>query len=259
MLLLKASNTVLKAWLMGVLRAATVSIVLLFAFWAFPAFGQTPSPDLSSGGLAPPPAIESQKTTEQPPPGTTGTEQDLSKAEQEDSGRGLEFVWLAGEVGIGHFGLNAFKNGDLVESSAETQQSGLVVGAGAGVRVIFLTLGARFRYAPLPDFTLWTLGLEAGLRIPLGALEPYFTLGAGYATIQPDEAEFDMKGVNARLGAGLDYYLTNMFSIGANLTGDALFLSRSRVPGAPSDSVYASDGSGIAGGVTFTAVMGLHF
>ena len=127
------------------------------------------------------------------------------------------------------------------------------------MRVIFLTFGARFRYAPLPDLTLWTLGVEAGLRIPLGALEPYFTLGVGYASIKPDEAEFDMTGVNARLGAGLDYYLTNMFSIGANLTGDALFLSRSRVAGAPSDSVYADDGSGIAGGVTFTAVMGLHF
>ncbi|HVR21366.1 MAG TPA: hypothetical protein VMS65_16750, partial [Polyangiaceae bacterium] len=88
---------------MGVLRAARVSFVSFSAFWAFPAFGQTPSPDLSSGGLAPPPAIESQKTSEQPPPGTTGTtgtEQDLSKAEQADSGRGLEFVWLAGEVGL---------------------------------------------------------------------------------------------------------------------------------------------------------------
>jgi hypothetical protein len=244
---------------MGVLRAARVSFVSFSAFWAFPAFGQTPSPDLSSGGLAPPPAIESQKTSEQAPPGTTGTEQDLSKAEQADSGRGLEFVWLAGEVGLGHFGLNAFKNGDLVEPTAETQQTGLVAGAGVGVRVIFLTFGARFRYAPLPDFTLWTLGVEAGLHVPLGALEPYFTLGAGYARIQPDETEFDMQGVNARLGAGLDFYLTNMFSIGANLTGDALFLTRKRVEGAPSDSVYADDGSGIAGGVTFTAVMGLHF
>ncbi|HVR19709.1 MAG TPA: hypothetical protein VMS65_08435, partial [Polyangiaceae bacterium] len=148
---------------------------------------------------------------------------------------------------------------DLVEPTAETQQTGLVAGAGLGVRIIFLTFGARFRYAPLPDLTLWTLGLEAGLHVPLGALEPYFTLGAGYARIQPDETDFDMQGVNARLGAGLDFYLTNMFSIGANLTGDALFLSRKKVAGAPSDSVYADDGSGIAGGVTFTAVMGLHF
>jgi hypothetical protein len=244
---------------MRVFRAATVSSAWLVVFWTCPAFGQTPSPDLSSGGLAPPPAIEGEKAKEQAQPGATGTEQDLSKAEQEDSGRGLEFVWVAGEVGLGHFGLNAFKNGELVESTAETQQTGLVAGAGLGVRVIFLTVGARFRYAPLPDFTLWTLGLEAGLRIPLGALEPYFTLGAGYANMKPDDAEFVMKGVNARLGAGLDFYLTNMFSIGANLTGDALFLSRSRVAGAPSDSVYADDGSGIAGGVTFTAVMGLHF
>jgi hypothetical protein len=60
----------------------------------------------------------------------------------------------------------------------------------------------------------------------------------------------------------VDYYLTNMFSVGANLTGDILFLSRPKVDGAPTSgegSVYAADGAGIGAGVTLTAVMGLHF
>jgi hypothetical protein len=243
--------------------AAVVSSAGMVALWGVPAFGQAPATDLSSGGLAPPPAVESQKSAEAPQPAASGTEQELSRAEQEDSGRGLEFVWLAGEVGVGHFGLEAFKDGDLVDAeTAETTQTGLVAGAGLGVRVIYLTLGARFRYAPFPDWTLWTLGAEGGLHVPIGALEPYVTLGVGYASITPSDGDLNMKGIDARLGAGVDYYFTNMFSVGANLTGDVLFLSRAKVAGAPSTgpgSVYAEDGSGIAGGVTLTAVMGLHF
>jgi hypothetical protein len=229
--------------------------------WVAPALAQTTSPDLSSGGLAPPPAVESQKTTETPPPAAGGTEKELAEAEQEDSGRGLEFVWLGGEFGIGHFGLGTFDENGLVDTGAvETKQTGLVAGAGLGVRLVFITLGARFRYAPLPDWTLWTLGAEGGLHVPLGALEPYFTLGLGYASISPEQGAFDAKGFDGRLGIGLDYYLTNMFSLGANLTGDVLVLSRSRVSGtAEGGSVYASDGSSVGGGVTLTMVMGLHF
>jgi hypothetical protein len=221
---------------------------------------QTPAPDLSSGGLAPPPPVESQKPAEQPPAGSGTTEGDLSRSEKEDSGRGLEFFWLNGEVGVGHFGLGTYDPGDLVDSNVETKQTGLVAGAGLGVRLVFLTLGARFRYAPFKDWTLWTLGAEGGLHVPLGALEPYFTLGLGYASIKPTEGELDIMGFDGRLGAGIDYYLTNMFSVGANLTGDVLFLSRGKVDAAAgSGSVYAQDGSSIGGGVTLTAVAGLHF
>ncbi|HEX6277999.1 MAG TPA: hypothetical protein VFZ53_33375 [Polyangiaceae bacterium] len=240
-------------------KAVVASSAGLSALWAAPAFGQQPGTDLSSGGLAPPPAVESQTAAEKPQPAATGTEQDLSRAEREDSGRGLEFVWLAGEVGVGHFGLEAFKKGDLVVETDERTQTGLVAGAGLGVRLIYFTLGARFRYAPLPDWALWTLGAEGGVHVPLGALEPYFTLGVGYVSIASKEGELTMNGIDTRLGAGVDYYFTNMFSVGANLTGDLMFLSRGEVADAPSGSVYAEDGSGIGGGLTLTAVMGLHF
>jgi hypothetical protein len=233
------------------------------AAFARPVAAQAPSPDLSSGGLLPPPAVESQKSAEQPQPAATGTEQDLSLAEQEDSGRGLEFVWIVGEVGGGHFGLGTFDGGDLVDRSAvDMKQTGLVAGAGLGLRIVYLTFGARFRYAPFSKWTLWTLGAEGGLHVPMGALEPYFTLGVGYASISPDGGGFDVMGVDTRLGAGIDYYLTNMFSVGANLTGDMLFLSRSKVSGAPATgpgAVYSKDGSSVGGGVALTAVMGLHF
>ena len=154
-----------------------------------------------------------------------------------------------------------------------TTQTGPLFGAGLGVRLIFITLGGRFRLANFEDFQLWTLDAEVGLRIPLGALEPYFTFAGGYATLGSfdalDGVDVSVKGLNLRGGFGLDYYVANTFSIGANVSGDLMFLSRGGVDdldadaGAPGgdtrSEIYARDGSGIGGGVTLTAVAGLHF
>jgi hypothetical protein len=169
-------------------------------------------------------------------------------------------VWLAGEAGIGHFGLGALSEGELALARADGQ-TGLVVGAGAGIRIIYFTVGARFRYAPLPDVNLWTLGAEGGLHVPLGSLEPYFTVGLGYVNVKAAEGEFDAQGFDGRLGAGVDYYLTNMFSVGANLTGDILVLSGPKLPAFAADGSPepSENGSSIGAGVTLTAVMGLHF
>jgi hypothetical protein len=145
-----------------------------------------------------------------------------------------------------------------------TKQTGLVVGAGAGLRLVFLTLGARFRYAPLPDAKLWTLAAEAGLHAPLGALEPYGTLALGYVSLGSlagnDSAR--LHGFDARLGGGLDYYLTNMFSIGANVGVELMALSRKADAcgtGSASSALYCADGSSVGGAVTASAVAGLHF
>jgi hypothetical protein len=79
----------------------------------------------------------------------------------------------------------------------------------------------------------------------------------------------DATGLDLRASAGLDVYLTDTFSVGANLAGDVLFLSRSAadpnklaIPPAqqsPASAVYSSDGSGIGMGGTLTAVIGFHF
>jgi outer membrane protein W len=115
------------------------------------------------------------------------------------------------------------------------------------------------------------LGLEGGFHIPIGKLEPYITVGAGYASLgsfsssAPASSQADIKGFNARVGAGLDYYLSNTFSLGANLSGDVLFLSRSKVADAAASTsgdeaaIYAKDESSIGAGATLTAVVGLHF
>jgi hypothetical protein len=202
------------------------------------------------------------------PEAQASPEKELERADREDSGRGLEWVWVNAEIGGEHLGLQTLKANALVDPSVvKTTQTGLVYGAGLGVRLLVFTAGVRFRLGSFSDWQLWTLGAEGGLRIPLGSLEPYFTVGAGYASLgsfstsAPAASKADAKGFNARLGAGIDYYLSSTFSLGANLSGDLLFLSRSGKASASGEeaAVYGKDGSSIGAGATLTAVVGLHF
>ena len=244
--------------------------------------------DLNAGGLRPPPSVQSDPFA--PPSGETAA--DLEHSDEEDSGRGLEFLWLNGEIGLQHLGLQTFSSKDLLDTKVvSSTQTGLVYGAGAGIRLLFLTLGGRFRLGNFSDYQVWTLNAEAGFRIPIGSIEPYITLGGGYASLGAfdsknvgaglNSAGVDVTGYNVRGGGGLDIYLGNVVSVGASVTGDILFLSRPGVdptklaattgtvqPGqmgtaaqgqALASEVYAADGSSIGGGATFTAVLGLHF
>lgn len=225
--------------------------------------------NLEAGGLRPPEAVDSTPSAD---PAASTPESELARADQEDAGRGLEWVWMNLEVGGQHLGLQTLKSNDLVDPSiVKTTQTGLVYGVGAGVRLLVFTLGARFRLSPMSEFRLWTLDAEGGLRIPIGKLEPYFTVGAGYAAIgsfsadAPASSKADVSGVSARLGGGVDYYLSNTFSVGASFTGDFLFLSRKAVSGASTSTsgdeatIYSKDGSSIGMGTSLTAVVGLHF
>jgi hypothetical protein len=222
-------------------------------------------PPMQAGGLSPPPSTSSS-------PESMETERQLSEAESEDSGRGLEFFFINAEFGVEHLGLQAFKANDLVDAEVvETSQTGLTYGAGLGVRLLFLTIGARFRLSDFSAWQVWTLNGEVGYRIPLGDLEPYFYLGGGFASLGAFEAsdvgggaradDVDVSGFDIRAGGGLDYYLTPVFSIGASVSGELLALSRSRLSGqaAPSAGVYTADGSSLGFGFTGTAVLGLHF
>lgn len=243
-----------------------------------PGYGQSGGSNLSSGGLAPPTGSAPSGA------GEARTEQELERAEREDSGRGLEFFYINAEVGGEHLGLQTFKANNLVDAGVvETSQTGLVVGAGLGLRLVFITLGPRFRIGMFDQWQLWTLNGELGIRIPLGDVEPYFTFGGGYASVGAFDSgnlggalnsdDVDITGYNIRGGFGIDLYLSSAFSIGANLTGEMLILTRpgvdpSKLQGSASGGttsaqaaaeVYAADGSSIGAGVTLTGVAGLHF
>jgi hypothetical protein len=237
------------------------------------ASAQQPAPtqsNLDAGGLRPPEAIDS---AEQAPPGAPAEtpEQELERADKEDAGRGLEWVWLNAEVGGQHLGLHTLKAKDLVDGELiKPSQTGLSYGGGVGLRILNYTAGVRFRMGTFSEWSLWTLDAEGQFRIPIGRLEPYATVGAGYASLgslatgSSIASKAKIRGFNARIGVGLDYYLSNTFSLGGNLSGDLLVLSRSAVDGAaessePSEQLYAEDGSGIGAGATLTLVVGLHF
>jgi hypothetical protein len=247
---------------------------LLCGVWAL--FGLTASAwagdapvgsDLQAGGLKPPEAVPSDASTA--PSNQTETQLDL--ADKEDSGRGLEFVWLNAEVGPEYLGLQTLRSKGLVDpSQIHSKDAGIMYGAGLGMRLLVFTFGARFRFGNFPDWELWTLNAEAGMHIPIGRIEPYVTLGGGYASLGAwNKAKVgpDMKqahGFDARAGVGVDFYLTNTFSVGGNFTADMLILSRSRstavVPVNTQVSTLAgTDGSGIGLGGTLSAVLGLHF
>lgn len=244
-------------------------------------YGNNSPSGLQAGGLAPPGVGSSTNSTSYDP-NAAATQQTLQEADAKDSGRGLEFVWLNAEVGYQIVGLQTFSKNNLVDAGfTKTQQQGLALGVGAGLRLIFLTVGPRFRIGTFDAWQLWTADLEVGLHLPLGRVEPYFTGGFGYASIGAFDASkttIDLKGAgvnihgwNARLGFGLDVYVTNVVTIGANVTGDALFLKRVKtdtppqIPGATQqqqndvNTLYKNDGTSIGAGATITGVVGLHF
>lgn len=240
-----------------------------------PATPTPPGQGLEAGGLAPPQAVDERPS--EPQNGQDATLQNLERADEEDTGRGLEFIWLNLEAGYGFVGLENLKSSDLVDGSVvRKNQSGPVFGGALGVRLFVLTFGARFRYSDLDEWRLWTLEGEAGLRVPLGMLEVYGMVGAGYASVDSfsendfgsalNDAGIGIRGVGARVAGGVDVYLSDTFSLGANLGGDFLFLSRKAMKDADAsmapattEGIYAKSGSGIGSGFTATAVVGIHY
>lgn len=237
-----------------------------------------PASTLSAGGLTPPPAVETAPApgtapapnTQPGAPTSAATEAELDRADREDSGRGLEFVWLNAEAGVMHVGLDTFHQRNLLDPvNVKTNETGFVTGAGAGLRLVFITVVARFRYALMPDYNLWSLGLEGGIHAPFGNLEPYGAVDVGYVALGGfrDNLGASINGFDARLGGGLDYFLAPMFSIGVNLSAELLLLHRSESAtftpvgvcptGPPVD--YCRSGSSIGGALSATAVAGLHF
>lgn len=224
---------------------------------------------LEAGGLRPP-------TSSMPTPARAESEtlEQLERAEREDAGRGLEFFWIDVEGGYEYASLQAFRSDALLGAGGvDDKGSGLALGVGAGVRVVFLTLGGRARLLRASAWDLWTLDAEVGLHLPLGAIEPSFTFAAGYAWLGSPSAEgapgfdagaVDVSGLDARLGANIDYYVNPLLSFGARASFEALALWRAgaeqpaAVPAATADT-YARDGEGIGFGVTLGATAGLHF
>ncbi len=245
---------------------------------------QTPPPatdpygrPMQAGGLAPPPPMGDPNATQ----GQNGVANDIDQGHEEDSGRGLTWVWLEAEGGYSHVGLSTFEvnENDLTAGLVESSADGPMIGAGLGLRLVFVTLGARARVGFYSPWELFTVGGELGFRIPLGDFEPHFALGGGYAglgsvqsAVEGADGAVDIAGFYARAGGGLDYFVTPTFSVGANVSWELLGLTRpgldtaaigriqsgSNAANAEAD-VLAAEGSGYGSSLGISAVLGLHF
>ncbi len=176
-----------------------------------------------------------------------------------------EILFLTPEMGAEYVGMETLHlTHELLPSGAHTADIGPVVGVAGGVRLLFVTLGPRFRFGHFRDWDLWTLDAEVGFKVPLGALEPYFEVGAGYAKVGSlQDSRVRVQGYDLRLNFGLDYYFNKSFSIGGAATAEMLGMTRpgvdlNQATGSVSQDVYKLDGSSVGLAVMASAVVGVH-
>jgi hypothetical protein len=166
-----------------------------------------------------------------------------------------------------------------------TSGIGPTVRAGAGLRLGFLTLGARGRVASFEDsstvgsWQIWTLDGEVGLRVPLYRLEPHVVFAAGYSSfggfdtaVQGLSDGLDVHGVDARLTGGLDYWITHTISLGVDASGELFAIARPGVSvrdlataqqvgtlNQAKARILQGSGSSFGDAVSLTGGLGVHF
>lgn len=195
--------------------------------------------------IAPPPPMSTPPGQGQPQ-GTPTLEQQqeqethrkLDEAEQKDSGRGFELFWLDAHIGGSYINMAQFSSETLqIENSSA---GGPAFSAGGGLRFLMFVLGARLRHNALSSFNMWQINGELGLKIPISSFDILFGLHGGYSFVgrlgdagvatnsnTPTAADaVSIRGWNAGLDVGFDYYVSPMFSVGAGILGDFLFLNR---------------------------------
>lgn len=193
---------------------------------------------------------------------------ELEEADRRDSGRGLEFAWLVGDLGLGVVDAAGLDRGQLLAPGDASSGVGLGYGGGLGVRILYFTLGARIAGASAGDLSTLGGGGELGMKLPLGNLEPLLLLDVGYVSVSGLAKQAapgglaDVSGLGLNLGLGADYYLSDHFSLGMSARLGLLFLGRpAQDPDAFSgtmDPVYATGGSGTGTNLALTARIGFH-
>jgi len=200
---------------------------------------------------APPPAIAPPPPMDPGTPGSpsgdpnapgapeAGTTAKLDEAEQKDSGRGLELVWIDSYLGGSYIDMRQFSSDKLQIENASS--GGPMFALGAGIRLVVLVLGVRAKYNALSAFNMWQLNGEVGFKIPIDKVDILFGVHGGYSFVgslgdgtvaagnsaTPTNADaVKVRGWNAGLDLALDYYVSPTFSVGVGAFVDGLFLSR---------------------------------
>jgi hypothetical protein len=218
-----------------------------------------PSPPAMTPAYAPPPARANE--------------------EAEDSGLGLEWVWINADVGGAFVNMQSFSQSNL--ALTKTEGGGPAFGVGAGMRLLFLTLGVRVRDLLLSSIgSLWELSLEGALHTRIWHIDPYFGVRGGYnfvGSLSSDSVQVaggsappdvSIHGFNIGPMVGIDVYLAKIVSIGGDVDAQFLFLQRpaptlpaalqGQVP-AQYQTLYGQSGSSVGFGVTAAAHLGILF
>lgn len=214
-------------------------------------------------------------------PGAAGAQQappDVPPEESEDSGLGLEWVYLNADAGFAYTDLASFSQTSL--GLAKTAASGPTFGVGAGARLLFFSVGVRARDLILNFGNLWEIGGEAAFHIRVSSVDAYFGARGGYnfvGTLDSSTAKAatgDNQGVSIHgfdVGPmiGLDYYFSHLVSIGVDVDAQFLFIQRPKLalPSGVSSSMippqaqalYNESGSSAGIQVAPTAHLGIHF
>ncbi len=250
--------------------------------------------------LAPPPPIDQSSPSSSPSPQSPGDtsgapqqstpaaeqqSQSLEQQEKEDSGRPLEWVWLNAEAGGSYINMEQFNSTTF--AIQKSSSGGPMLGVGAGIRLLVFTLGVRARVHEMSAFNLWQINGEFGFHIPIKNWDPYIAVHGGYAfvgTLSADSLnaatgssanDVSIHGFNAGLSLGADYYFTPLFSLGLDITADALFLHRPPTPLPPgltpaeqqqllnsspqAAQLYQNSGDSAGFGLVGSLHLGLHF
>jgi hypothetical protein len=227
----------------------------------------------------------SAQDLEPPPPMATSPSAptyNTNSDQSQDSGLGLEWVYLNADAGGAYTNLQSLSESHL--ALQQTSSAGGAFGLAAGLRLLFFTVGVRARDLQLANFNLWELDGEAAFHIRIWRIDPYFGVRGGYAFVgslgsgavsvtsgstQPDVS---VHGINVGPMFGIDVYLSSLVSIGVDANAEFLFLKR---PPAPlpagvtqadvamlppaQQQIYNLSGSSVGFGAVLTAHLGIHF
>ncbi|HEY8075003.1 MAG TPA: hypothetical protein VIF62_12855 [Labilithrix sp.] len=263
------------------LFAGALSALVLAASAAHAQDGPAPPPPLDPNQPGNPNAPQQPATQEQ------ATQEDLNKSEKEDSGRSFELFWIDSTLGASYINMTGLNDSTL--KLEKSSAAGPAFDLGLGVRFVVLVLGARLKYNILSAFNMWQLDGQIGLKFPISKLDVLIAGHGGYSFVgslgdapqatdtstPTNKDDVKVRGFNAGLDFGIDYYLSSLFSIGAGGNVDFLFLNRPALPlpaavaslpdsnpqkqAVVNDPLYKQSGSSVGFGFGGGLRLGLHF
>jgi len=200
-------------------------------------------------------------------PGRREKEAPLPRSEPE---KRSDLVFLEAESGAAYVGLETLSvKRDVVPTSSRREDVGPFVGAMAGAKLLFLSVGPHFRMGHFRDWDVLTLDLALGWHAPLGAFEPFLRFGGGYARLTrafeavTDRRDLVSHGYHFALTLGGDYFFGRSVTLGPRFSAELLALHRAGVNLNSQDGLINDylkyDGASLGVGFTGAVALGLHF